>query len=151
MDTLSYKTKSANAAEVKKDWYVVDATNETLGRLSSKIAKIIRGKNKPDFTPNIDCGDNVIVLNAEKVKLTGNKLVDKKYIRHTGYPGGQRAVTAEALLQKRPVKLVENAVKGMLPKSRLGNAIYKNLFVYEGSEHPHEAQQPQELNLNTIK
>lgn len=151
MDTLSYKTKSANSATVKKDWYVVDATNETLGRLSSKVAKILRGKNKPDFTPNTDCGDNIIIVNAENIKLTGNKMVEKQYIRHTGYPGGQRSITAEALLKKQPVKLIENAVKGMLPKSRLGSAVYKNLFVYVGSEHPHEAQQPQELKLNTIK
>lgn len=151
MDTLSYKTKSANSATVKKDWYVVDARNETLGRLSSKVAKILRGKNKPDFTPNTDCGDNIIIVNAENIKLTGNKMVEKKYIRHTGYPGGQRSITAEALLKKQPIKLIENAVKGMLPKSRLGSALYRNLFVYVGSEHPHEAQQPQELKLNTIK
>ncbi len=151
MDTLSYKTRSANKATVKKEWYVVDATNETLGRLSSKVAKIIRGKNKTDFTPHVDCGDNVIVLNAEKVRLTGSKATDKQYIRHTGYPGGQRVATSEQLFKKHPARIIENAVKGMLPKSRLGNAIFKNLYVYEGTEHPHEAQQPKELDLNTIK
>lgn len=151
MDTLSYKTKSANKATVNKEWFVVDATNETLGRLSSKVAKIIRGKNKTDFTPHVDCGDNVIVLNAEKVRLTGNKGTAKEYIRHTGYPGGQRVTTAEQLLKKNPARIIENAVKGMLPKSRLGNAIFKNLFVYAGAEHPHQAQNPKELDLNTIK
>lgn len=151
MDTLSYKTKSANKATVHKEWYIVDATNEVLGRLSSKVAKILRGKNKPDFTPHVDCGDNVIVINAEKVRLTGNKVTDKEYVRHTGYPGGQRKTTPEELLKKFPERIIENAVKGMLPKNRLGNAIYKNLFVYTGSDHPHEAQQPKELNLNSIK
>ena len=151
MDTLSYKTRSANKATVKKEWYVVDATNETLGRLSSKVAKIIRGKNKTDFTPHVDCGDNVIVVNAEKVRLTGNKLSEKQYVRHTGYPGGQRFATPEQLLEKKPTRIVENAVKGMLPKNRLGNVLIKNLYVYVGSEHPHEAQQPKELNLNSIK
>jgi large subunit ribosomal protein L13 len=151
VDTLSYKTKSANKTTVHKEWYIVDATNEVLGRLSSKVAKILRGKNKPDFTPHVDCGDNVIVINAEKVRLTGNKVTDKEYVRHTGYPGGQRKTTPEDLLKKFPERIIENAVKGMLPKNRLGNAIYKNLFVYTGSEHPHEAQQPKELNLNSIK
>lgn len=151
MDTLSYKTKSANKATVKKEWYVVDATNETLGRFSSKVAKIIRGKNKTDFTPHVDCGDNVIVINAEKIRLTGNKALDKEYIRHTGYPGGQRVTTVEQLLKKKPERIIETAVRGMLPKSRLGDALFRNLFVYAGAEHPHEAQQPNELNLNTIK
>jgi large subunit ribosomal protein L13 len=151
VDTLSYKTKSANKATVKKEWYVVDATNETLGRFSSKVAKIIRGKNKTDFTPHVDCGDNVIVINAEKIRLTGNKALDKEYIRHTGYPGGQRVTTVEQLLKKKPERIIETAVRGMLPKSRLGDALFRNLFVYAGAEHPHEAQQPNELNLNTIK
>lgn len=151
MDTLSYKTKSANKATVNKEWYVVDATNEVLGRLSSKVAKILRGKNKVDFTPNVDCGDNIIVINAEKVRLTGNKLTDKQYIRHTGYPGGQRVETPEQVLQKKPERLVEMAVKGMLPKNKLSNSLIKNLFVYTGTEHPHEAQQPKELKLNDIK
>lgn len=151
MDTLSYKTISANSATVNKEWYVVDAQDQVLGRLASKVAKILRGKNKPDFTPHVDCGDNVIIINADKVKLTGNKLTEKQYISHSGYPGGQKSITPEKLFAKNPIKVVENAVKGMLPKNRLGSAIYRNLFVYASSEHPHEAQQPKELNLNTIK
>ena len=151
MDTLSYKTKSANKATVQKDWYVVDATNEVLGRLSSKVAKILRGKNKPDFTPNVDCGDNVIIINADKIRLTGNKLTEKQYVRHSGYPGGQKFESPADVLAKKPERVIEMAVYGMLPKSRLGRAIQKNLFVYVGSEHLHEAQQPKELNLNSIK
>ncbi|MBN1116055.1 MAG: 50S ribosomal protein L13 [Bacteroidales bacterium] len=151
MDTLSFKTKSANSATVQKEWYVVDATNEVLGRLSAKVAKILRGKNKPDFTPHVDCGDNIIVINAEKVRLTGNKMSSKTYIRHTGYPGGQRVNTVEEVLAKTPERVIEKAVKGMLPKNRLAGAILKNLHVYAGSEHPHTAQQPKELNLNSIK
>lgn len=151
MDTLSYKTRSANKATVLKEWFVVDATNLVLGRLASETAKILRGKNKPDFTPHVDCGDNVIIINAEKVRLTGNKITDKKYIRHTGYPGGQRSESAIHLMNRHPEKVIEKAVKGMLPKSRLGEAIYKNLFVYVGSEHPHAAQQPKELKLTAIK
>lgn len=151
VDTLSYKTKSANKESVHKDWYVIDATNEILGRLSSEVAKILRGKNKTDYTPHVDCGDNVIIINAEKVRLTGTKVTNKKYIRHTGYPGGQRSETVEHLMNRHPEKVIEKAVKGMLPKSRLGNAIYKNLFVYVGSDHPHSAQQPKELKLETIK
>jgi large subunit ribosomal protein L13 len=151
VDTLSYKTKSANKATVLKEWYMIDATNEVLGRLASEVAKILRGKNKPDFTPHVDCGDNVIIINAEKVRLTGNKVADKKYIRHTGYPGGQRSESVEHLMNRHPEKVIEKAVKGMLPRTRLGNTIYKNLFVYVGSEHPHAAQQPKELKLNTIK
>lgn len=151
MDTLSYKTKSANKETVIKEWFVVDATNEVLGRLSSKVAKVLRGKYKPSFTPHVDCGDNVIVINADKIRLTGSKLTAKEYIRHTGYPGGQRRETAEHLIKREPTKVIERAVKGMLPGNRLGNQIFKNLFVYAGSEHPHEAQQPKELKLNTIK
>ncbi len=151
MDTLSYKTKSANKETVTKDWYVVDATNEVLGRLSSKVAMVLRGKTKTCFTPHADCGDNVIIINAEKVRFTGNKLTDKQYVRHTGYPGGQRIESPADLLAKKPERIIEKAVKGMLPKNRLGAAIGKNLFVYAGAEHPHEAQQPKELNLNSIK
>lgn len=151
MDTLSYKTRSANKATVKKEWYVVDATNEVLGRLSSKVAKILRGKNKPDFTPHVDCGDNVIIINAEKIRLTGNKMSDKEYVRYTGYPGGQRIELAEDILKKNPARLIEIAVKGMLPKNKLADAVIKNLHVYTGANHPHEAQQPKELILNTIK
>lgn len=151
MDTLSYKTISANNATVNKEWLIVDANNEILGRLASKVAKLIRGKHKPFFTPHVDCGDNIIVINAEKVRLTGNKLTEKQYVRHTGYPGGQRIETPEELFKKNPIKVIENAVKGMLPKNRLGNAIYKNLYVYVGSEHPHTAQKPKEVKLNSIK
>ena len=151
MDTLSYKTKSANKATVNKEWFIVNAENEVLGRLASKVAKIMRGKNKPDFTPHVDCGDNVIVINAEKIRFTGKKLTDKQYIRHSGYPGGQKSETADAIMKKNPAKIVENAVKGMLPKNRLGNAIFKNLYVYNGSEHEQDAQQPKELKLNSIK
>ena len=142
MDTLSYKTISANKDTVKKEWIVVDAKDVVLGRLASEIAKIIRGKHKPDFTPHVDCGDNVIVINAEKIKLTGKKMTDKVYVRHTGYPGGQRFQTPRELLAKHPERVVEKAVRGMLPKSRLGRQLFTNLFVYAGTEHPHEAQQP---------
>ena len=151
MDTLSYKTVSLNKATVNKEWIVVDATNETLGRFSSKVAQIIRGKHKPGFTPHVDCGDNVIVINADKIKLTGKKWDNKVYIRYTGYPGGQRFVTAKELLAKKPISIIEKAVRGMLPKNRLGDSIYKNLYVYVGTEHPHSAQQPKEYNINTIK
>jgi large subunit ribosomal protein L13 len=151
VDTLSYRTKSANSATVKKEWYVVDATNEVLGRLSSQVAKILRGKNKPDFTPHVDCGDNIIVINAEKVRLTGKKMSDKEYVRYTGYPGGQRFETPESIMAKKPERVIEMAVKGMLPGNKLSNAIIRNLHVYAGSEHPHQAQQPKELNLKSIK
>lgn len=151
MDTLSYKTVSANKATVTKEWLVVDATNQTLGRFSSRVAQILRGKHKPSFTAHVDCGDNVIVINAEKIKLTGKKWDGKEYIRHTGYPGGQRIETAKGLLVKHPTALVEKAVRGMLPKNRLGDAIIGNLHVYVGTEHPHAAQQPKEYNINTIK
>lgn len=151
VDTLSFKTKYVNKATAQKDWYVVDATNEVLGRLSAKVALILRGKTKPSFSPHVDCGDNVIIINADKIRLTGNKLNEKQYVRHTGYPGGQRFETPASLLAKAPERIIEKAVAGMLPKSRLGNAIGKNLFVYAGAEHPHEAQQPKELNLNSIK
>lgn len=151
MDTLTYKTVSVNKENAGKEWVVVDATNQVLGRLSSEVAKILRGKNKPSFTPNSDCGDNVIIINAEKVRLTGNKWADKEYIHYTGYPGGQRFATAKNILVKKPTFIIENAVKNMLPKSRLGRAVYKNLHVYAGAEHPHTAQQPKEININTIK
>ena len=151
MDTLSYKTVSANRATVTKEWVLVDATDVVLGRLASKVAKILRGKNKPSFTPHVDCGDNVVVINAEKVRLTGNKLNDKIYLSYSGYPGGQRKQTPAELLSKYPERLVEKAVKGMLPKNRLGSKIYGNLKVYVGSEHKQEAQNPRVIDLNTIK
>jgi len=151
VDTLSYKTKSANKATVEKEWYVVDAENEILGRLASKIAFVLRGKHKPSFTPHVDCGDNVIVINAEKVKMTGNKMTEKQYVSHSGYPGGQRTQTPEDLLSKKPAAVLERAVRGMLPKSRLGSELFRNLFVVVGDKHDHQAQQPKKLDLNKIK
>jgi large subunit ribosomal protein L13 len=147
VDTLSYKTISANKATVEKAWVVVDAENQILGRLASEIAKIIRGKHKPSFTPHVDCGDQVIVINADKVRLTGKKMTDKVYIRHTGYPGGQRFSTPREVLVKNPRGVVEAAVKGMLPKNRLGRELFHNLFVYAGPSHPHAAQQPKEIKF----
>ena len=151
MDTLSYKTISANKATVNKKWVLVDADGQTLGRLASKVAKLLRGKYKPDFTPHVDCGDNVIVINAEKINLTGNKWEDKTYLRHTGYPGGQRFTGVKQLLEKHPERIIEKAVKGMLPKTKLGAAVLRNLKVYAGSEHKQEAQQPVAINLNDLK
>lgn len=151
MNTLSYKTVSANKKTVNKEWLIVDAEGEVLGRLASKVAKLIRGKYKPNFTPHVDCGDNVVIINAEKIKLTGKKWTDKIYMRHTGYPGGQKTLTATELFGKDPIRLVENAVKGMLPKNKLGNAIYKNLYVYSGDKHEQTAQNPKSINLNDLK
>lgn len=148
MESLSYKTPSLNNASVDKQWLLIDAEGQTLGRLSSEIAKLLRGKHKPGFTPHVDCGDNVVVINAEKITLTGNKMSEKQYIRHTGYPGGQRIVTATQLQAKAPHQLIEKAVKGMLPKNRLGAKLLKNLNVYAGNEHPHEAQKPQVITFN---
>ena len=151
MSHLSYKTISANSETVNKQWLLIDAEGQPLGRLSSKIAKFIRGKHKVDYTPHVDCGDNVIVINAEKVTLSGNKWENKEYIRHTGYPGGQRSMTAASLLKKFPERLVEKAVKGMLPKNILGSALFRNLYVYAGTEHKHDAQNPKAINLNDLK
>ncbi|PSR11366.1 MAG: 50S ribosomal protein L13 [Bacteroidetes bacterium] len=147
MNTLSYKTKSANPTTVERKWHIIDAEGLIVGRLCSKIATILRGKSKPDFTPHFDNGDYVIVINAEKVRFTGLKMDDKIYLRHTGYPGGQRKTTAKQLLAKKPIAIVETAVKGMLPKTKLGRAQYKKLFVYDGTEHPHAAQKPAKLEL----
>ncbi|ADV49343.1 50S ribosomal protein L13 [Cellulophaga sp. E16_2] len=147
MDTLSYKTISANKATVDKQWVLVDAEGETLGRFASKVAKLLRGKYKPSFTPHVDCGDNVVVINAEKINLTGNKWESKTYVRHTGYPGGQRFQTAKEAMAKNPVSIVERSVKGMLPKNKLGAAIFRNLKVYEGTKHGQEAQKPTVINL----
>lgn len=151
MDSLSYKTLSVNAAAAQKEWVVIDANDQVLGRLASQVAKILRGKNKPTFTPNSDCGDNVIVINAHKVKLTGKKMTDKVYIRHTGYPGGQRFATPEDYLSRKPEFVVMKAVKGMLPKNRLGSALLRNLKVYASEEHPHAAQTPKQIILKDIK
>lgn len=150
MDTLSYKTISANKATVHKEWVLVDAEGQTLGRLASKIAILLRGKHKTNFTPHVDCGDNVIVINSEKINLSGNKWSEKTYIRHTGYPGGQRSLTATEMFSKDPARLVEKSVKGMLPKNKLGAALFRNLNVVVGNAHSHEAQKPKAINLNEV-
>lgn len=151
MDTLSYKTISVNQANADKQWLLVDAEGQSLGRLASKVAKMLRGKHKPNFTPHSDCGDFVVVVNAEKINLTGNKWEDKTYQRFSGYPGGQRSENATQLFKKDPTRLVENAVKGMLPKNKLGRKIYKNMKVYVGTEHEQAAQQPKQIDLNEFK
>ena len=151
MNTLSYRTLSGNKETADKKWFIVDAEGQTVGRMASKIAKIIRGKYKTCYTPHADCGDNVIVINAEKVAFSGPKLVDKEYVRVSGYPGGQRFTTAEEMLRKHPERLIEKAVKGMLPKNTLGRQLYRNLKVYTGTTHKHEAQTPELLNLDTLK
>lgn len=151
MNTLSYKTVSANKATVEKEWVLVDAADQTLGRLASKVAILLRGKHKPSFTPHVDCGDNVVIINADKIRLTGNKWDQKEYVRHTGYPGGQRFTNARVMMSKKPTAMVEKAVTGMLPKNRLGRQLFRNLMVYAGGEHPHQAQQPKVINLNTLK
>jgi len=148
VNTLSYKTVSANKATVDKEWVIIDAEGAVLGRLATKIAGMLRGKHKPSFTPHVDCGDNVIVINAEKVVLTGDKWSGKQYVRHTGYPGGQRFTSAADMLRKNPISLVEEAVRGMLPKNRLGRALFRNMHVYAGAVHPHEAQKPRRIELN---
>ena len=150
MDTLSYKTISANKSTVNKLWVLVDAEGQTLGRLASKVAILIRGKHKPNFTPHVDCGDNVIVINAAKINLTGKKWEDKQYIRYTGYPGGQRSLSANQLFDKNPSSIIEKSVKGMLPKNKLGSALFRNLYVYHDSNHTQEAQKPVSINLNDI-
>ncbi len=142
MDALSYKTVFANKATANKEWLVVDASGKVLGRVASEVAKLVRGKNKTNFTPNVDCGDNVIVINADKVVLTGNKWEAKEYVSYSLYPGGQKKVAAKDMKAKSATILVEKAVKGMLPKNRLGRELFRNLFVYVGAEHPHAAQQP---------
>mgnify|MGYP005707651585 FL=1 len=148
MSHLSYKTVSANRETVNKEWLLIDAEGQPLGRVASKIASLIRGKHKVDFTPHVDCGDYVVVINAEKVTLSGNKWESKEYIRHTGYPGGQRSINASSMLLKFPERLIEKAVKGMLPKNKLGNQLYRNLYVYVGSEHDKSAQKPKKVELN---
>lgn len=151
MDTLSFKTISANKATVTKEWVLVDATDLVLGRMASKVAKLLRGKYKPNFTPHVDCGDNVIIINAEKVKLTGKKWTDRIYLSHTGFPGGQRQATPEVLMAKNPERYIKKVVKGMLPENILAGQLLDNLHVYAGAEHPHEAQQPKKIDLNAIK
>ena len=153
MDTLSYKTISAKAETTQKDWVVIDATDQVLGRLCAKVAKILRGKYKPCYTPHVDCGDNVIIINADKVRLTGNKWTDRVYLTYTGYPGGQREHTPASIMAKKngADRLLHRVVKGMLPKNRLGAQILKNVHIYNGSEHPHEAQQPKVIDINKLK
>ncbi|HBG56825.1 50S ribosomal protein L13 [Proteiniphilum sp. UBA1028] len=151
MDTLSYKTISVNKETAKKEWVEIDATDQPLGRLCSKVAKLLRGKYKASFTPHVDCGDNVIILNADKVKLSGSKWTDRIYYRYSGYPGGQREYTPADLMRKGPDRLFRKVVKGMLPKNKLGDAILTNMFVYAGTEHPHQAQKPKKLDINTLK
>lgn len=151
MSDLSYKTVSANKQSVEKKWVLIDAKDAVLGRLASNTAKILRGKNKPSFTPHVDCGDNVIIINAEKIKLSGKKWEDKTYIRHTGYPGGQRVRTATEMITKFPDRVITNAVKGMLPKNRLGSQLLTNLRVYVGEDYKEVAQKPEKIDLNKIK
>ena len=151
MDTLSYKTVSANKNTVNKEWLLVDADGQALGRLASEVAKLLRGKHKPNFTPHVDCGDNVVVTNAAKITLSGKKWESKEYIRHTCYPGGQRSLSAKELLAKDPSRIVEKAVKGMLPKNKLGAELFRNLKVYAGENHGQEAQKPKVINLNNDK
>lgn len=147
MDSLSYKTKFQNATTVDKQWVLIDASDQVLGRLASQVAMMIRGKNKPGYSPHVDCGDNVIVINTDKIKLTGKKWDQKTYVRYSGYPGGQRSLTAKQVAERSSTRLIEAAVRGMLPKTRLGKAIFHNLHIYEGAEHPHEAQQPKTITL----
>ena len=153
MDTLSYKTISANANTVTKEWVVVDATDQIVGRLGSKVAKLLRGKYKPNFTPHVDCGDNVIIINASKIRMTGKKMTDRVYLSYTGYPGGQRANTPASILAKPngEDRLLRHVVKGMLPKNRLGAKLLGNLYIYAGSEHKQEAQQPKLIDINALK
>jgi len=150
LSDLSFKTVSANKSNVEKNWVLVDVEDLILGRVASQIAIYLRGKHKPNYTPHVDCGDNVIVINASKVKLSGDKWKNKKYIRHTGYPGGQRSLSAEELFKKNPIKLVENAVKGMLPKNKLGSNLYRNLKVFSGSDHNITDNTLKEVKFNKI-
>ena len=151
MDTLSYKTVSANKVTVTKEWVVVDATDQILGRFCSKVAKLVRGKYKPNFTPHVDCGDNVIIINADKIKMTGNKWTDRSYLTYTGYPGGQKAINPLRLQAKGSQRLFNKVLKGMLPKNRLGDKLLSNVYVYDGAEHKHEAQNPKFIDINTLK
>ena len=147
MDSLSYRTKSANKQTVTKDWYIVDAEDQVVGRLATRIANVIRGKHKASFTPHVDCGDKVIVINADKIRLTGNKMSEKVYLSHSNYPGGQKSITAEQLLAKKPHEVLRKAVKGMLPNNKLRDVFLKNLLLYTDATHPHEAQKPQTLDI----
>lgn len=150
MDQISYKTAYVNKATAPKEWVVIDAENQVVGRLAAKVAKLLRGKYKPSFTPHVDCGDNVIIVNVDKVVLTGNKMTDKVYYRHTQYPGGQRTATPKQWMSSHPDRILEHAIKGMLPKNRLGRAVAKNLYLYVGPEHKHQAQTPKVIDINTL-
>jgi large subunit ribosomal protein L13 len=150
VNPISYRTEFANEATIEKKWYLVDAQDQVVGRLASKVAYILRGKNKTSFSPNTDCGDNIIIINADKVRFTGSKTEDKEYIRYTGYPGGQRFATPKELLKRKPTEILRLAIHGMLPKNRLGRQQNTNVFIYAGTEHKHEAQQPVKLDINTI-
>lgn len=151
VDTISFKTVSVNKATANKEWVVIDATDAVLGRMSSKVAKLLRGKYKPSFTPHVDCGDNVILINAEKIQLTGKKWDDRVMFSHSGYPGGQTELSPRDVFEKSPEKLIRHSIKGMMPKNRLSRELMRNLHIYNGSEHPHEAQKPQTVDLNTLK
>ena len=151
MNTLSYKTVTPKPAEITKEWVLVDAENEILGRLATQVARILRGKTKTNYTPHLDCGDNVIVINAEKIRFTGAKMNQKQYVHYSGYPGGQKVGTPKEMLRKKPTYVIEEAVRGMLPKNRLGAELFRNLRVFAGSEHNHEAQQPKLIKINEIK
>lgn len=151
MDSISYKTRYLHKGEFKKEWILVDATDEVVGRLCSRIAMILRGKHKAIFTPNMDCGDNVVVINADKIRFTGKKFTDKEYISHTGYPGGQRVTTPEKMIKKHPTFIIEKAIKGMLPKNHMGARIFSNLHIYLDDKHPYQAQQPKQIDLTKIK
>jgi len=151
VDAISYKTKFTSAAQADKKWYLIDAENQVVGRLASQVAMILRGKHKTSYTPHDDAGDNVIIINAEKVRFTGNKAETKEYKRYTGYPGGQRIATPKTLLKNKPTEILHLAIHGMLPKGRLGRTLNTNVFIYAGTEHKHEAQQPIKLDINTIK
>jgi large subunit ribosomal protein L13 len=151
VDTLSYKTLSANKETANKEWFVVDAEGQTLGRMASKVAKVLRGKYKTNFTPHADCGDNVIIVNAGKIVMSGNKMSDRKIFSYTGYPGGQKRISPSEMLAKDETSVVRHAVKGMLPKNKLGAAILRNCFIYSEDKHDHEAQKPKMLNLNDLK
>mgnify|MGYP003434825951 FL=1 len=151
MDTLSFKTISANKATVTKEWVVVDATDQILGRFCSKVAKLARGKYKPNFTPHVDCGDNVIIINADKIKMTGDKWTAREYLSYTGYPGGQRVMTPARLQAKGSERLFKKVLKGMLPKNRLGDQNLKNVYVFDGAEHNKAAQNPKNIDINALK
>jgi large subunit ribosomal protein L13 len=147
VNTLSYRTVSANKQTVSRDWILIDAENQVVGRLAAKIANLVRGKHKPYFTPHVDCGDKVVVINADKIRFTGKKMSDKVYLHYTGYPGGQRSITPDKLMAKKPEEVLTLAVRGMLPGNKLRKEFLKNLFIYAGSEHPHQAQNPKSLEL----